>query len=133
MQCEMVSEVLPSYIEKSEPVSVEVRKHIEGCVRCQAELVQYKKLLRNLHNFRTKVLEPAPGLLSSILASIEKSGEKRAIRSMLTGRKAAYAGGIAVASAAGLAGVVILARHRSRSKASNKPGSKNRDKVKIAS
>ena len=34
------------------------------CLRCQAELAQYRKLLRALRALRTEVLEPAPGLLA---------------------------------------------------------------------
>src|SRR4051794_4511971 len=75
--------------------------HVEGCLRCQAELVQYRRLLRALHQLRTEVLEPAPGLLTDVLASIEAAGERHAVRSLLHGRRAAYAGGIAAATAAG--------------------------------
>ena len=42
------------------------------CLRCQAELVQYRKLLRALHDLRTEVLEPAPGLLAEVLAGSRK-------------------------------------------------------------
>ena len=37
------------------------RVHVDQCLRCQAELVQYRKLLRALRAMRTEVLEPAPG------------------------------------------------------------------------
>ena len=87
------------------------RRHVESCLRCQAELVQYRKLLRALHQLRTEVLEPAPGTLSGILANLEAAGERGAIRSLLTGRRAAYLGGLAVAMAAGAAGAIVLA-HR---------------------
>jgi hypothetical protein len=85
------------------------RRHVESCLRCQADLVQYRKLLRALHNLRTEVLEPAPGLLPEILAHLEAAGERHALRSMLTGRRLAYAGGIAAAATAGAAGAILLA------------------------
>ena len=59
--------------------------------------------------------QPAPGLLPDILAALEAAGERRAIRFLLTGRRAAYVGGIAAATAAGAAGAIVLAsraRHR---------------------
>jgi hypothetical protein len=112
--CESVAERLPFIVEgeKAEPA---VAAHVESCLRCQAELVQYRKLLRSLHNLRTEVLEPAPGTLTSILANLEAAGERGAIRSMLSGRRAAYAGGIALATAAaGAAGAIVLANRARR-------------------
>ena len=57
---------------------------------------------------------PAPGLLADILATLEEAGERHAIRSLLTGSRAAYLGGIAVATAAGAAGAILLGRSRRR-------------------
>ena len=55
------------------------------------------------------MLEPAPGVLSGILAGLEEAGERRAVHSLLRGRRAAYIGGVAVATAAaGAAGAVVL-------------------------
>ena len=63
-----------------------------------------------LRTLRTDVLEPAPGTLTAILASLEAAGERGAMRSLLTGRRAAYVGGIAAATAAaGAAGAIVLA------------------------
>ena len=42
---------------------------------------------RALRAMRTEVLEPAPGLLSDILANLEAAGERRAIRSMIQGHQ----------------------------------------------
>jgi len=114
MQCDDVADLLPQIVDGGARADARVRRHVESCLRCQAELVQYRKLLRALHNLRTEVLEPAPGTLSGILANLEAAGERGAIRSLLTGRRAAYLGGIAVATAAaGAAGALVLA-HRSR-------------------
>jgi hypothetical protein len=90
------------------------RRHVERCLRCQAELVQYRRLLRALRAMRTEVLEPAPGLLADVLAAVEAAGERQAIRSLLHGRRVAYLGGIAAATAAGAAGAVVFAHRRQR-------------------
>jgi hypothetical protein len=114
VNCDTIAEVLPEVVEHGGTVERPVLSHVEGCLRCQAELVQYRKLLKALRQLRTEVLEPAPGTLTSILASLEAAGERGAIRSLLTGRRAAYVGGIAVATAAaGAAGALVLA-HRAR-------------------
>lgn len=114
MRCDDVAELLPEVADGSAMTDRAARRHVEGCLRCQAELVQYRKLLRALHNLRTEVLEPAPGLLPEILATLEAAGERHALRSMLTGRRLAYAGGIAAATAAGAAGALLLATRGKR-------------------
>ena len=74
------------------------------CLRCQAELARYRKMLRGLQLLRTRYLEPAPGLLAQTLAAIEEAGERQAVRSILSGRRLAYAGAIG--------GAAVAARHR---------------------
>ena len=113
--CASVAEALPGIVDGLAVADFELRRHVETCLRCQAELAQYRKLLKALHALRTEVLEPAPGMLPDILASLGAAGERRAMRHLLTGRRAAYVGGIAAATAAGAAGAIVLAtRHRHR-------------------
>jgi len=109
VRCEDVADRLSQVAEGSIRLDGGARRHVERCLRCQAEVVQYRKLLRALHAMRTEVLEPAPGLMSDILAALEEAGEKHAIRTMLSGRRVAYVGGIAAATAAGAAGAIVLA------------------------
>jgi hypothetical protein len=90
-------------------LSASDRRHVESCLRCQAEVVHYRQLLRALHTLRTELLEPAPGLLAEVLGAIEEVGERRAIRSVLNGRRAAYVGGIAAATAAAAGGAIVIA------------------------
>ena len=115
MRCDEVAELLSDVPTGSLALDAAAAGATSSrCLRCQAELVQYRKLLRALHALRTEVLEPAPGLLSDILASLEEAGERRAVRSMLTGRRAAYVGGIAAATAAGAAGAIVIATRSTR-------------------
>ena len=118
MQCDHVADLLPQVVEGTERAAPPVLSHVESCLRCQAELAQYRKLLKALRNLRTDVLEPAPGTLTAILANLEAAGERGAMRSLLDGRRAAYVGGIAVATAAaGAAGAIVIAnRGRARRK-----------------
>lgn len=113
--CEDVAAALPAIVDGDRRADRRVQQHVGACLRCQAELVQYRKLLRTLHQLRTEYLQPAPGVLSSILAGLEEAGERGAIRSLLTGRRAAYVGGVAVAAtAAGAAGTIVLVSRASR-------------------
>ena len=112
--CDSVAKMLPEVLDNDKQASRPVLDHVESCLRCQAELVQYRKVLKALRHLRTEVLEPAPGTLTSILAGLEAAGERGAIRSLLAGRRAAYVGGLAVAAgAAGAAGALVIA-HRAR-------------------
>jgi hypothetical protein len=115
VQCDDVADLLAG-VDDGSPTLLDrgARRHVETCLRCQADLVQYRKLLRALHHLRTEVLEPAPGLLPEILATLEAAGERHALRSMLTGRRLAYAGGIAAAATAGAAGALLLATRGKR-------------------
>lgn len=112
VSCHRVAEALPGIVDGVDVADLELRRHVDTCLRCQAELAQYRKVLRALHQLRTEILEPAPGLLADILASLEAAGERRAMSHLLTGRRAAYVGGIAAATAAGAAGAMVLATRR---------------------
>ena len=114
MQCDDVTDDLAAAADGSVLLGDLARRHVEGCLRCQADLVQYRKVLRAMRAMRTEVLEPAPGMLADILANLEEAGERRAIRSMIHGRRAAYLGGLAAATAAGAAGAIVFASRARR-------------------
>ena len=90
-------------------VDMRARAHVRQCPRCQDELIQYRTLLRSLRRLRTDVLEPAPGLLAEVLAAIGAAGERHAVDSLVTGRRMAYAGGMAAAGAGVVVGLALLA------------------------
>ena len=115
MQCEDLSGALAATAGADGTLSRSERRHVERCLRCQAEVVQYRKLLRTLRTLRTDVLEPAPGLLADI-ATIEEAGERQAVRSVLNGRRIAYLGGLAAATAAGAAGALVFATRTRRAR-----------------
>lgn len=116
VQCEDLNDVLAATADGTTALSRAERRHVERCLRCQAEVVQYRKLLRTLRTLRTDVLEPAPGLLADILANLEEAGERQAIRSVLSGRRIAYLGGLAAATAAGAAGALVFATRTRRTR-----------------
>jgi hypothetical protein len=107
--------MLPETVEGT-PVDLAMQTHIESCLRCQAELARYRRMLRALQQLRTRFLEPSPSLLAQTLAALEEAGERHAVRSLLSGRRLAYAGAIggAALAPAGTAAALILARSRRR-------------------
>jgi hypothetical protein len=111
--CTEVSELLPAVSDGSDALSGDAQRHVDSCLRCQAELVQYRRVLRTLRTMREDVLVPTPGLLASVLANVGDAGERRAIRALVSGRRAAYLSGLAATAAgAGAAAVVLASRSR---------------------
>jgi anti-sigma factor RsiW len=115
VRCDEVAALLPMLVDGSAPPNIAVENHVESCLRCQAELARYRRLLRTLQQLRVRYIEPTPGLLGETLALLEEAAERRAVRSILSGKRLAYAGaigGTAVATAATAA--LLIARSRRR-------------------
>jgi anti-sigma factor RsiW len=117
VRCEEVALVLPAVVDGETPVAAPVERHVESCLRCQAEVARYRRMLRGLHLLRTQYLEPAPGLVSQTLVAITEASERRAIRSLLGNRRLAYAGAIGGALAAAGATTAAVLVHRARRRA----------------
>ena len=114
MRCDEVTALLPGLVD-GEAVGFEAERHVETCLRCQAELARYRRLLRTLSMLRTRYAEPTPGLLGETLAVITEAAEHSARRTLLSGRRIAYAGAIGgSALAAGATAAVLIARSRKR-------------------
>jgi anti-sigma factor RsiW len=117
VQCDDVAALLPSAVENGAAVESSVQRHIESCLRCQAELARYRRMLRGLQLLRTRYLEPNPSLLAQTLAAIEEAGERQAVHSILSGRRLAYVGaigGAAFAATAATAAAMLVHRARRR-------------------
>jgi hypothetical protein len=114
MQCDDVARALPAVVDGGAALDLSMQRHVESCLRCQAELARYRKMLRGLQLLRTRYLEPAPGLVAATLAAIEVAGERHAVRSAITGRRIAYAGAIGGAAIAASATAAALIVHHAR-------------------
>jgi hypothetical protein len=116
VRCDDVALLLPEAVDGDTPVALPVQRHVESCLRCQAELARYRRMLRGLQLLRTQYLEPAPGVLSQTLAALGEASERHAIRSLLTGKRLAYVGAVggALAAAGATTAALLLARARAR-------------------
>jgi hypothetical protein len=121
LTCNEVRPSLPAILDRSAPASASLVAHVEYCLACQAELGRYKRLLRLCHQLQATDVPVPPGIVADILASIEVVAKRRAIRSVLTGRRIAY--GSAVAGAA-VAGGALLAVAILRSQGTPTPGAR---------
>ncbi len=114
MPCDEIRPLLAGVVDGTHRLDRSERRHVETCLRCQAELARYRRMLRVMATLRTQVAPPPPGLLGDVLATLEAAGERGAVRATLTGRRAAYLGGIAAATAAAGAGAAIVLVSRGR-------------------
>lgn len=106
MRCERIGELLPGLVDDSAMGGRFIRAHVRSCLRCQAELAQYRRLRRTARSLEREVWVPPADLFDTILAGIERAGDRTARR---TRRVAVYFGGVA-ATAAGAAGALLLTR-----------------------
>jgi anti-sigma factor RsiW len=114
MRCDEVTALLPALVD-GEVVGADVERHVQSCLRCQAELARYRRLLRTLASLRTRFVEPTPGLLGETLAAITDAAETGARRTLLSGRRLAYAGAIGGgALAVGTTAALLIVRSRRR-------------------
>jgi hypothetical protein len=85
--------------------------HVASCLRCQAEVAAYQRLRRSLRGLRHDVIAPPPGALAAVLAALEAAAAEE--QSATWTVRAAYVGGITVATAAaGAAGVLVWMNRR---------------------
>ena len=116
MLCDEVTALLPGMVDGDGEADDDALRHIETCLRCQAELARYRRLLRTLALLRSRYAEPTPGLLGETLAALTDAAEETARRTLLSGRRLAYAGAIGgTAVAAGATAALLISRSRKRS------------------
>jgi hypothetical protein len=85
----------------------QIRGHRARCLRCQADAVRMRGLLRDLACLRDEVLVAPPGLHAAVMSRLGSAGAApHRIRTAVT----ATAG--AVVAAAAIAGGLLLRRHR---------------------
>ncbi|MGQ0825621.1 MAG: hypothetical protein ACT4OX_11465 [Actinomycetota bacterium] len=116
MRCEEVAVLLPSLVDGIDEANVAVQRHVQTCLRCQAEVARYRKLVRTLEQLRTRYIEPTPGLLGETLVALSDAAGRGALRTYVTSRRLAY-GGATVGAAALAAGTAALLITRSRRRA----------------
>lgn len=107
MQCENVSLQLAEIVDGLTTLPFEAERHVDSCLRCQAELAQYKKLLRALTALREQYQPPDDQLLQDVLDALRPPATVHRLHRR--NRRAAYIGGIAAAATAGAAASIVIA------------------------
>ncbi len=107
MRCETMSLQLADVADGHNELAGAAGRHVETCLRCQAELAQYRKLLRALTSLRGELIVPDERLLDDILDALRPPATVHRLHRR--NRRAAYIGGIAAAATAGAAGAIVIA------------------------
>lgn len=110
--CTDVSDALDGVAAGELKLSPAERSHVDHCLRCQAEVVQHRKILRTMRQLRDDVIEPAPGLLPDMLAQVHDIGERSAVRSLVGRQYVRYSVAIAGLGVAAATGTVLTIRWR---------------------
>lgn len=108
MRCEEVAEQLAGVVDRSAVLDRRASRHVGSCLRCQAELVQYRRLARTLRQLRDEPVAVPIGLTALVSARLDALGAPNP-----WARRVAYAGALA-ATAAGAAGAIALVANRNR-------------------
>lgn len=73
VNCDALSEELPLVVDGSRHPSPAMAEHLRSCLRCQAELAAYRRLLRVLRSLRDEpVAFPAPDLVSEARRALQE-------------------------------------------------------------
>lgn len=112
MRCEALSELLAEAAE-GRPVSDRAaRAHVEHCLRCQADLAQYRRLHRGLRQLSDRRIATPGEWVDEVLGAIDEVNSGSTASRTL--RRAAVLGGMAAVTAAGAASVLVLSTRSRR-------------------
>ena len=114
MLCEQVADTLAAVAGGTAVLPPSARRHVDHCLRCQAEAAQYRKLSRAMRALAGEVEVPPGYLVDEVLLALDDEVEGARMLGHLRHHRAAYLGGLAagVAGVAGVAGAIVLARTR---------------------
>ncbi len=112
VSCDDVAPAMFDIVERHD-VADELVGHVDHCLRCQAEVVQHRKIARSLTQIRTARVEPPADLVLGVLAAVAAAGDQRDLWSIVLRHRATYVAAAATAATAGAAaGAFVLSRSR---------------------
>jgi anti-sigma factor RsiW len=108
VQCDHIRDRLAGAVDEVSAHDPAAARHVGSCLRCQAELAHYRRLLRTLRSLRDEPVPVPADLHAIVMARLDAGG-----RTQPWARRVAYAGALA-ATAAGAAGAIALVASRNR-------------------
>ncbi len=115
MECREVREYLPAYNELARDLRSFIRRHLDGCPDCRAELERYREVQAGLGGLAAIAIEPPSWLLPAVTETVVERAQRRQVAREAVRRttdpKVIVGGAIVVA---GLVGAGIASRRRRR-------------------
>jgi len=112
-ECREAVDTIAQIAAEEDDVDQKAAAHVAQCLRCQAEVAAYRRILRHLRAMRREGIAPPVGSLAAVLAALETAAAEQNVASNTWVIRAAYVGGITVATAAaGAAGVMVWMSRR---------------------
>lgn len=122
MNCDQALEYVQDTVDGrvSSTAQTPATAHLNVCLRCQAELAQFRRVRRIMSTFPDRRVEAPSAMAAQVMAIVRSPTEQFAVaqiaeRATRTKRRAMVAIGAATAVAAGTAGVVVAATRNRRS------------------
>lgn len=123
MRCDDVSLLLAESVDPLGTLPLPADVHLRACLRCQAELAQYRKLMRAMRSLRHQqvpldatspafAVEDRDDAIGELLEVLRPPASVHRLHGH--GRRRAYISGIAAAATAGAAGALVLASRVTR-------------------
>lgn len=111
MNCDQLRNDLPALLDT--PPEGARASHVAACLRCQADLAQFRRVHRQMRALRT-VSAPVPAhLLGSIQIAVAGEAQRDPRADHAHGRRVVLvAGGVAAAVSAGVGVAAVVARSR---------------------
>ena len=72
--CRQAAVLLPSVAAGEADVDERVAEHVATCLRCQAEVAAYRRILRHLRSLRQDEVETPPGAMAAVLDALAAVG-----------------------------------------------------------
>jgi anti-sigma factor RsiW len=70
--CERVAPMLPAFAAREADLDGAVADHVGHCLRCQAEVARYRRMLRTLRSLRADTAPAPPEILSRLLDDVDE-------------------------------------------------------------
>ncbi len=115
MRCEDAAVALSESIEAELPMPKTAARHVDRCLRCQAEQAQYKKVFRGLSSLRSAEIDPGQQMVTEILQYLQSRKSRNSVQAAWDRNRVAYVAAVtATAAAATAAGAIALAARSRR-------------------
>lgn len=125
VDCALVADAMARIVDGNDRADRVLVRHVEECLRCQAELARYRRLLRLLRQLRDQRPPVGAGPLQQALVGIEARAGTRMVRVALDDHRRPGAALVAAALAGAalvVVGVVAVAAGAGRPRAQRRPG-----------